>query len=88
MDRVSNAHCRLYSTFLKSCNSHLFLCQVFCSSHFVHIDMQEFKNFTSLTELGLSDNNISTLPPELVSIREPLAIELILYVVTLTDYKF
>lgn len=31
-------------------------------------DVQELKNLTSLTELDLSDNNIATLPPELVNI--------------------
>lgn len=35
---------------------------------FVNTGMQEFQRLTSLSELGLSDNNISVLPPELVSI--------------------
>lgn len=41
--------------------------------------MQEFRNLTSLTELDLSDNDISTLPPELVSLRKHFPIALIGY---------
>lgn len=36
--------------------------------------MQGFKHLTSLTELDLSDNNITTLPPELVSMKHTLLI--------------
>lgn len=48
-----------------SCATSIAICILHC---ILNIGMQEFKNFTSLTELGLSDNDISTLPPELVSI--------------------
>lgn len=40
---------------------------------FVNTGMQEFQRLTSLSELGLSDNNISVLPPELVSIWNPFS---------------
>lgn len=47
-------------------------------SVFVNIGMQGFQNLTSLTELDLSDNNISVLPPELVRIWNPFTAILIL----------